>query len=109
MSQKILQINYKFSIPAADFSRAMLPAAQPISESYGLHWKIWLMNEADSEAGGIYLFEDEAALNAFLGGPIVTAFKASPVVSEIKVKVFDVSSAHSLVTRAPVGAPARVS
>ena len=61
MSQKILQINYKFGIPAADFSRAMLPAAQPISESPGLQWKIWLMNADDSEAGGIYLFQISAS------------------------------------------------
>ncbi len=107
MSQKILQINYKFGIPAADFSRAMLPAAQPISESPGLQWKIWLINEADSEAGGIYLFEDEAAVNVFLGGPIVSAFTANPVVSDIRVKVFDVSGAHSLVTRAPIAAATR--
>jgi hypothetical protein len=107
VSQKILQINYKFTIPAADFSRAMLPAAQPISESPGLQWKIWLINEGDSEAGGIYFFEDEAALNAFLGGPIVSAFKNNPVVSDIRVKMFDVSVAHSLVTRAPIAAATR--
>ena len=77
MSQKILQINYKFGIPAADFSRALLPVAQPIADSPGLEWKVWLMNEADGEAGGIYLFADEAAVNAFLSGPIVSAFKAN--------------------------------
>ena len=104
MSQKILQVNYKFDIPAADFSRAMLPAAQPISESPGLQWKIWLMNDSDREAGGIYLFENETALNAFLSGPIVSAFKTNPAVSDIRVKVFDVSEAHSLVTRAPIAA-----
>ena len=107
MSQKILQINYKFGIPADDFSRAMLPAAQPIADSPGLQWKIWLMNEAASEAGGIYLFEDEAAANAFLGGPIVSAFKANPVVSDIRVKMFDVSEAHTLVTRGPIGVAVR--
>ena len=93
----------KSGIPPADFSRALLPVAQPIADSPGLQWKIWLMNEADGEAGGIYLFEDEAAVNAFLGGPIVSAFKANPVVSDIRVKMFDVSEAHSLVTRGPVG------
>jgi len=103
VSQKILQINYKFGIPAAEFSRAMLPAAQPIADSPGLVWKIWLMNEADSEGGGIYLFEDEAAVNAFLGGPIVSALKANPIVSDIRVKMFGVSEAHSLITRAPIG------
>jgi hypothetical protein len=108
MSQKILQINYKFSIPASDFAEALLPAAQPIGDTPGLRWKIWLMNEAGSEAGGIYLFDDEAAVNAFLGGPIVTAFKANPVVSDIRAKVFDVSEAHTLITRGPIGEGVRV-
>ena len=103
MSQKILQINYKFGIPVADFGRAMLPAAQPIADSPGLLWKIWLMNDADSEAGGIYLFKDEAAVNAFLGGPIVSALKANPIVSDIRVRTFGVFEAHSLVTRGPIG------
>jgi len=108
MSQKILQINYKFIIPASELEQALMPAAQPIGETPGLHWKIWLMNAAGSEAGGIYLFEDEAAVNAFLGGPIVTAFKANPVVSDIRAKVFDVSVAHTLVTRGPIGEGVRV-
>jgi len=103
VSQKILQINYKFGGPAADFSQALLPAAQAIADSPGLLWKIWLMNEAEGEAGGIYLFEDEAAVNAFLGGPIVSALKAIPVVSEIRVKMSGVSEAHSRVTRGPIG------
>lgn len=103
MSQKILQVNYKFSIPAADLSRALLPAAQLIADSSGLQWKIWLINEADSEAGGIYLFDDDAGVNAFLGGPIVSALKANPVVSDIRVKMFDVSEPHTLVTRGPIG------
>jgi hypothetical protein len=104
VSQKILQINYKFDVPAADLLRGFLPAAQAIGQTPGLNWKVWLMNEADSEAGGIYLFEDEAAVNAFLGGPIVSAFKAHPAVSDIRVKMFDVSEAHTLVTRGPIGA-----
>ena len=108
MSQKILQINYKFSIPASELEQAMLPAAPAIGDTPGLHWKIWLMNAAASEAGGIYMFEDEAAVNAFLGGPIVTAFKANPVVSDIRAKVFDVSVAHTLVTRGPIGEGVRV-
>jgi hypothetical protein len=81
----------------------MLPVAQPIADSPGLQWKIWLMNEADSEAGGIYLFEDDAAVNAFRGGPIVIALKINPIVSDFRVKMFGVSEAHRLGTRAPIG------
>jgi Putative mono-oxygenase ydhR len=61
------------------------------------------MNEAANEAGGIYLFKDEAAVNEYLGGSIVNALKTNPVVSDIRVKMFDVSEAHTLVTRGPIG------
>lgn len=105
MSPKILQINYKFNVSGADLAQALLPVAQPIGDTPGLRWKIWLMNEPAGEAGGIYLFDDEAAVNAFLGGPIVVAFQANPAVSDISAKVFDVSEAHTLVTRGPIGNP----
>jgi hypothetical protein len=98
MSPKILQINYKFNVPSSDLAQALLPVAQPIGDTPGLRWKIWLMNETEREAGGIYLFDDEAAANAFLGGPIVAAFQANPAVSDISAKLFDVSEAHTLQT-----------
>ncbi len=47
MSQKILQVNMKFSIPKPDLVAAWLPAAQPIADVPGLRWKVWLMNEAE--------------------------------------------------------------
>ena len=80
MSQQILQVNVKFSIPRADLESAWLGAAQPIAETSGLKWKVWLINEAENEAGGIYLFENEAATQAYLGGPMVAGLKASPVI-----------------------------
>ena len=102
MAQKILQVNMKFSIPRADIETAWLDVAQPIADSPGLRWKVWLMNEAEDAAGGIYLFEDEASLQAYLDGPIVTALKSSPVISDLDAKVFDVLEAHTAVTRGPV-------
>ena len=70
-----------------------------------LRWKVWLMNEEKKEAGGIYLFENEDALLAYVGGPIVAGLKASPAVSNISAKTFEVLTDHSAVTRAPL-APA---
>ncbi len=102
MGFKILQVNMKFSIPRADLEKAWMEGAQPIADTPGLLWKVWLMNEADHEGGGIYLFESEAALNAYLAGPIVASIKSSPVLSDIRVKVFDVLEKHSGVTRAPL-------
>ena len=102
MSQKILQVNMKFSIPRADLEAAWLDVAQPIADLPGLRWKVWLMNEAEQEAGGIYLFESEAAAQSYLDGPIVAALKSSPAVSNISAKLFDVLESHTAITRGPV-------
>jgi hypothetical protein len=60
------------------------------------------MNEAEHEAGGIYLFENKAAAQSYMAGPIVAALKASPAVSNISAKLFDVLEDHSTITRAPL-------
>ena len=102
MSEKILQLNLNFSISRAELEAAWLDVAQPIAEVPGLRWKVWLMNEAEQEAGGIYSFESEAAAQSYLAGPIVAALKSSPVVSNISAKLFDVLENHSAITRGPV-------
>jgi hypothetical protein len=106
MSQQILQVNMNFSIPPADLEAAWLGVAQPIADTPGLVWKVWLMNEKEKEAGGIYLFESEDAARAYVSGPIVAALKASPAVSNISAKMFSVLADHSGVTRAPLAAVA---
>lgn len=102
MSQKILQVNMKFKIPRGDLEQAYNQAAQPIADVPGLLWKVWLMNEADRETGGIYLFESQAAVNAYLAGPIVASLKANPAFTDLSAKVFDVMEGQSQITRAPL-------
>jgi len=102
MSQQILQVNMNFSIPRSDLETSWLGFAQPISETPGLVWKVWLMNEQEKEAGGIYLFESADAASAYVTGPVVAALKSSPVVSIISAKTFDILTEHSAVTRAPL-------
>jgi hypothetical protein len=102
MSEKILQLNLNFSISRAELEAAWLEVAQPIADVPGLRWKVWLMNEVEQEAGGIYLFENEAAAQSYLAGPIVAALKSSPAVSNISAKLFDVLESHNAITRGPV-------
>lgn len=99
MSAKILQINYKLIGPRAGYEAENLPYAQPIADIPGLRWKIWIMNETQSEAGGIYLFDDEIAVNAFLDGPIIAEMKGDPTLS---IKAFDVIANLTAITRGPV-------
>ncbi len=99
MSAKILQINYKLTGPRAEYEKENVPYAQPIADIPGLRWKIWIINEAQSEAGGIYLFDDDAAVQAFVDGPIIAEMKGDPTLS---IKAFDVIEALTTITRGPV-------
>jgi len=102
LGKKILQINLKCKDPKADFAEAYLPAAQTIADVKGLIWKVWVMNEAENTAGGIYLFEDGASVKAYLEGPIVDAVMKNEALSDKEAKVFDVLDKHSKITRGPV-------
>jgi hypothetical protein len=99
MSAKILQINYKLNGPRAEYESENLPYAQPIADIPGLRWKIWIINDAQSEAGGIYLFDDDRAVQAFLDGPIVAEMKGDPTLS---IKAFDVIAELTTITCGPV-------
>jgi hypothetical protein len=102
MSGKILVINYKFNVSGADYRRAVSPLADDIAAVPGLRWKIWPINEAEREGGGIFLFEDEAAMQAFLEGPIAAQVTTHPALSDFSVKQFDIMEDESRVTRGPV-------
>jgi len=104
MTQKILQINFKFTQSADDYKKLVGPFADPIAAVPGLAWKVWILNDKAHEAGGIYLFKDDASLNAYLRGEIVTGLKQQPTLKEISTKVFDVVDDMSLKTRGPIAA-----
>ena len=99
MSAKILQINYQLNGKRAEYESENLPYAKPIADISGLRWKVWIINEAQSEAGGIYLFDDDASVQAFLDGPIVAEMKADPTLS---IKTFDVIVELTTITCGPM-------
>lgn len=96
---RILQINYALQGTAAQYVEENKPYADPIAQTPGLRWKVWLLNESTREAGGIYLFENDAALQEFLKGPIAAEVRQDPTAS---FKQFDVPLQLSKVTRAPL-------
>jgi len=60
------------------------------------------MNEANNEAGGIYLFNDEAALEKFKSSELAAGVLNHPALSDFSIKKFDVLSEPSSITRAPI-------
>ena len=101
-SGTILQINFRFNMSERDYERALTPLAGDIAAVPGLLWKIWLMNEVEGEAGGIYLFEDRAALDAYLDGPIMAGVCVHPALSGFSVKKFEVMEELTAITRGPL-------
>jgi hypothetical protein len=108
VSRVILQINYKFSSTRAEYDALVTPLAEPIASVPGLHWKIWLMNEANNEAGGIYLFENLEAAQAFATSQTVADFLANPTIREPSAKFFEPVENLSRITRGPVAPVAAV-
>lgn len=102
MSGRILQVNFKFNVSRAEYDQTVSALASDIAAVDGLRWKVWMMNEAESEAGGIYFFKDEASTNAYLEGPIVAQLVSHPALSDFSVKQFDVSEKNTTITRGPV-------
>jgi len=102
MPVRIVQINFKFNVPRSDFEQAEFPLAPEFAAIAGLRWKIWIVNEAKSEAGGIMLFDDQAAANAFLAGPLAAKVTGHPALSDFSVKQFDVQESVTAMTRGPI-------
>ncbi len=102
MSAKILQVNFKFNVSRDAYEQTVSPMANEFSAVRGCRWKIWLMNEAENEAGGIYHFEDDASLKAFLESPLVAQVVSHPALSDFSVKQFDVLEAITQITRGPI-------
>jgi len=103
MSGKILQVNFKFNVPRADYEQAVTPLADKFAAVEGLVWKIWIINEAESQAGGIYFFKDTSTLKAYLEGDLAEAVKNHPALSDMSAKQFDVMDEVTAITRGPVG------
>ncbi len=67
MSNKLVQIHFDFHGPfGVEMSHQLVELAESINQEPGFIWKIWTENEANHEAGGIYLFQDEDTALAYV-------------------------------------------
>ncbi len=104
MAARIVQLNFKFGVSAAEYAGAVKPMVEDFAAVPGLRWKVWLMNEKESEAGGIYLFDDQASIDAFLKSDLAQGVMNHPALSEFSAKQFDVMEDLTQVTRGPLKA-----
>ncbi len=102
MSETIMQLNFNYDVSAEDYAGAVAPLAEQFAAVPGLRWKIWMINPEESEAGGIYLFEDDAALQTFLESELAAAVTSHPALRDFSVKPFKVMEEQTAITRGPV-------
>ena len=102
MSSKILQLNFKFSVTGEEYTQAVSSLAGQFAAVSGLIWKIWMINDAEQVAGGIYFFQDEASLKAMLDSPLAAQVMGHPALSDFDAKIFDVMDEVTAVTRGPI-------
>ena len=98
----ILQVNFKLNLPTAEYKAICESVSRAVAEVPGLKWKVWLLNEAEKEAGGIYLFKDKQSLQNYLAGPIISKVKSHPALSDLSAKQFDIMEDMTAVTRGPI-------
>lgn len=108
MSAQMLVMHFKFNTSPAEYIHAVQPLVDEILNARGLRWKIWLIDESQCIAGGLYLFDDSSCVQAFLASPLMDRLKHHPSFTDLRVMSFDVLTAETRATHGPLGAGVRV-
>ena len=100
----ILQINFNLNVPVAEYQKVADFVAHAFLDVPGLRWKIWLLSPAAQEAGGIYLFDSQESLDAYLNGPLVAQLRGLTAIRNISMKQFEVMPEITALTHGPLEA-----
>ena len=98
----VLHLRFNLRVPPDVFLAHSREAATIIASVEGLIWKMWVLHEEESETGGIYLFANREAAEAYLNHPVIQALHGNPAVVSTQSQLWDVESSLSALTRAPL-------
>src|SRR5689334_20737803 len=99
----VLYLRFKWRVPPGVLLTQSREAGTVIAPIEGLLWKIWVLQEDDFEMGGIYLFANREAAEAYLNHPVIQAVRSNPAVLSTQSQLWDVETSLSALTRAPLG------
>jgi len=77
-------------MPTGEFKKIMPSVAPEFSKIPGCCWKIWLINEDQKRAGGVYLFESATALEQFLNSKLFASVANNPTFTNFETNTFGV-------------------
>src|SRR5215471_20285644 len=98
----VLHLRFKLRVPPDVLLAKSREAANIIASVEGLVWKIWVLQQEEPEMGGIYLFANREAAEAYLNHPVIQAVGSNPAVVSTESQLWDVESSLSVITRAPL-------
>ena len=98
----LLEVNFKYKVPTADFQAAISPLAKQFAAVDGLRWKIWALGEKNSQFSGIILFDDADKRATFLKSDLAKTVTTHPALSDFVITPYAVMGAESRITNAPL-------
>lgn len=98
---KLVQFDFEYAGPfGQEMTEAMDGLAHAIADEPGLLWKIWTENQAEQQAGGIYLFADEQSARDYM--TMHTERLKSFGIDKVNAKLFDVNVPLTQITKGPL-------
>jgi hypothetical protein len=102
MAQKILVTNFTFSVSPKEFEAMATELAPAFADVPGCMWKLWLIDKEAKQAGAVYLFKDEKALQTFKESSLVASVLSNPALSNFELRDRDILREVSEITHAPL-------
>jgi Putative mono-oxygenase ydhR len=109
MNRHCVHVDIDLNVSTGEWLRHCRRIVDMMLSVPGLEWKLWVASPAPNSAGGIYLFRDEAAAAAYVGGPVIAALRHNPNVRDVRIRVYLVEEDLSRRTRAIGGSHVRAS
>ncbi len=97
---EIVIVNFKLEgLSEADYLSLCDQVAPAFAEVHGLVSKVWLVDAVDGVYGGVYTFDGDGAVDAFLASELFANVGATPGLADITVRRFGVLMEPTGVTR----------
>ncbi|MGE4635830.1 MAG: YdhR family protein [Arenicellales bacterium] len=98
MHIQIINFNLE-GITRAEYDTVCNDLAEAIAALPGLVSKHWLADDENNTYGGVYIWEDRDAYEAFLNSELFSMVGSNPALANIASKDFDVIEGPTRVTR----------
>ena len=100
VAMQALRINFNLDgITRSDYEGVCNELAQAFASEPGLISKYWLADEANNTYGGIYLFQDQSALDGYLASELFAGVADNPAFVNATAKPFSILEGPTRVTR----------